>query len=276
MLKNSFTEKSGIIKQRKMRKLKSQRVIIKIGTNVLTDSSGFLEKNIIRNIARQVSEIRSKTKRDIIIVTSGAIGAGMAELGLKSRPDNIVMRQACASVGQSILMDKYYREFSLHKIKIAQILLSYGTLNEQKTLMNMKENINRLFELGVIPIVNENDAISTEEIGKSFGDNDIISALLAVKINADLLMLLTNVDGVYNSNPLSKNSELIKEIHELSDKAIDTTGKSNLGVGGMKTKIEAAKMAVENGVSVIIANGKSEKIILKIINGEDVGTLFAV
>ena len=276
MLKNSFTEKSGIIKQRKMRKLKSQRVIIKIGTNVLTDSSGFLEKNIIRNIARQVSEIRSKTKRDVIIVTSGAIGAGMAELGLKSRPDNIVMRQACASVGQSILMDKYYREFSLHKIKIAQILLSYGTLNEQKTLMNMKENINRLFELGVIPIVNENDAISTEEIGKSFGDNDIISALLAVKINADLLMLLTNVDGVYNSNPLSKNSELIKEIHELSDKAIDTTGKSNLGVGGMKTKIEAAKMAVENGVSVIIANGKSEKIILKIINGEDVGTLFAV
>ena len=276
MLKNSFTEKSGIIKQRKMRNLKSQRVIIKIGTNVLTDSSGFLEKNIIRNIARQVSEIRSKTKRDIIIVTSGAIGAGMAELGLKSRPDNIVMRQACASVGQSILMDKYYREFSLHKIKIAQILLSYGTLNEQKTLMNMKENINRLFELGVIPIVNENDAISTEEIGKSFGDNDIISALLAVKINADLLMLLTNVDGVYNSNPLSKNSELIKEIHELSDKAIDTTGKSNLGVGGMKTKIEAAKMAVENGVSVIIANGKSEKIILKIINGEDVGTLFAV
>ena len=255
-----------------MRKPKSQRVVIKIGTNVLADSSGFLERNIIRNIARQVSEIRSKAKRDIIIVTSGAIGAGMSELGLKSRPDNIVMRQACASVGQGILMDKYYREFSLHKIKIAQILLSYDTLNEQKTVSNMKENLIKLFELGVIPIVNENDAISTEEIGKSFGDNDIISALLAVKINADLLILLTNVDGVYSSNPSSKNAELIKEISDLSNKAVDTTGKSNLGVGGMKTKIEAAKMAVENGVSVIIANGKSEGIITKLIDGEEVGT----
>ncbi len=251
----------------------SKKIVIKIGTNVLADHSGILNANVIESIARQIAEARSSGKK-IIIVTSGAIGAGMGELGIKSRPDNVLMRQVCAAVGQGILMAKYHGIFSKYGMKVAQVLLTYDTFSRKDTLNNMSSSINKLLDIGVIPIVNENDAIATEEIGKSFGDNDIMSAKFAVQVKADLLIILTDVDGLYDQNPKEGRARLIQDILRIDEKLMSMTGKSSLGVGGIKSKIEAAKMATREGIKVIIANGKKENALVRLLKGEKEGTLF--
>ena len=256
-----------------MRNIKAKRIVIKIGTNTLTDKAGFLDLRIIRNLVKQIAQI--KNGKDIIIITSGAIGAGMRELGLKQKPSDVVMKQVCAGIGQNILMANYYSFFRKYRIKIAQILLTYNDLSDKETYKNLYNSLDRMLQLNVIPIINENDPISINEIGPSFGDNDNLSALIASKIKADLLIILTNVDGLFDRNPEDKSAVLIKEV-KIINKRIESfgSGSSNLGIGGMKTKIKAAKMGTEAGVTVVIANGKKDNILLKVLNKEDVGTIF--
>lgn len=256
-----------------MRNFKSKRIVIKIGTNTLTDKEGMIDLKVIKSLVSQIAEI--KKSRDIIIITSGAIGAGMQELGIKERPKDVVGQQVCAAVGQGILMTNYYEMFSRQKMKIAQILITYNDLANKENYKNLANSLERLLELGIVPIINENDPVSISEIGPSFGDNDKMSALIANKIKADLLIILTNVDGLFDKEPNDKGAALINEVKSV-DKKIESmgNGSSNLGIGGMKTKIHAAKEATEAGATVIIANGRKDNIILKIINGEDVGTIF--
>ena len=255
------------------RNFKSKRIVIKIGTNTLTDKNGLLDLDIIKNMVSQIAEI--KNNKDIVIVTSGAIGAGMKELGIKIRPKEVVGQQVCAAVGQGILMANYYSIFSKHKIKIAQILITYNDLANKENYKHLTNSLERLLELGIIPIINENDPVSISEIGPSFGDNDNMSALIAEKIKADLLIMLTNVDGLFDRNPNDKGAVLINEVKNI-DKKIESIGigASGLGIGGMKTKIQAAKSAARAGATVVIANGRKNDILSSIINGKDVGTIF--
>ena len=256
-----------------MRNIKSNRVVIKIGTNTLTDKNGLLDLKVMQNLVSQIAKI--KDSKDIVIITSGAIGAGMQELGLKKKPEDVVMKQVCAAIGQNILMASYHSLFSKYKIKIAQILLTYGDLTNKDNYKNLSNSLKKLFQLEVIPIINENDPISINEIGPSFGDNDNLSALIASKIKADLLVMLTNVDGLFSKNPNNKNAVLVKEVQSI-DKNIEliSDGPSNLGIGGMKTKVHAAKKATEAGTVVVIANGKTDNILIDIINKKNVGTIF--
>ena len=256
-----------------MRKIKSGRIVIKIGTNALTGRDGFLDLNVIKNLVAQIAKI--KKDKDIVIITSGAIGAGMKELGIKKRPKEVVGQQVCAAVGQGILMANYYSIFSKHKIKIAQILITYNDLANKENYKHLTNSLERLLELGIIPVINENDPVSISEIGPSFGDNDNMSALISEKIKADLLIMLTNVDGLFNKEPSDKSAMLIKEVRNI-DKNIEVMGRgsSKLGIGGMKTKINAAKTATKAGTTVIIANGKAPNVLLKILNNEETGTIF--
>ncbi len=256
-----------------MRNLKSNRVVIKIGTNTLTNRNGTLDLKIIQNLVLQIAKI--KNSRDIIIITSGAIGAGMQELNLKEKPKDVIGKQVCAAIGQGILMANYHSLFSKYKIKIAQILLTYRDLSHKETYKNLENSLNKLFKLGVIPIINENDPISINEIGPSFGDNDNLSAMIASKIKADLLVILTNVDGLFNKNPNEKDAVLVREVNNIDWKIESMArGSSGLGIGGMKTKIQAAKTATKAGTTVVIANGRKADVLSKIIINEDTGTIF--
>lgn len=255
------------------RNIKTNRIVIKIGTNTITNKDGVLDLKVMQSLVSQIAKI--KNKREIVIITSGAIGAGMQELHLKKKPSDIVMKQVCAGIGQSILMANYHSLFEKYKIKIAQILLTYDDLSKKNTYKNLSNSINMMFKLGVIPIINENDPISINEIGPSFGDNDNLSALIAKKIKADLLVMLTNVDGLYNKNPEYKDAVLIKEVNNIDKRIEATSGKaSKLGLGGIKTKVKAAKLATKSGTTVVIANGKKSSTLIKVINKKGIGTIF--
>lgn len=257
-----------------MRKIKAKRIVVKVGTNTITSNGGKLDLSVMRNLVNQIAEIK-KNGKEVIIVTSGAIGAGIGELNLKSKPTDVVMRQACAAIGQSILMADYQSLFREHGIKVAQILLTYEDISIRKTYNNLNNSLNKLFELGVIPIINENDPISIDEIKASFGDNDNLSVYIATITKSDLLIILTNVDGLYNKSTIDKNAVLIKEVRNISRKIESlASGKSGLGVGGMKTKIKAAKTATKVGITVVIANGRKSNVLGKILNKEEVGTIF--
>ena len=256
-----------------MRSIKTKRIVIKIGTNVVSDPKGALDLEIMRKLVEQIAKI--KNHREIVVVTSGAIGAGMGELKLKSRPTDVTMRQVCAAIGQNILMANYHSMFSKYNIKIAQILLTYRDFSDAKTYKNLHNSLSKMLNLGVIPIINENDPISIDEIGPSFGDNDALSALIATKIKADLLVILTNVNGLFTKEPGSKGAVLVKEVRNINKKIEAMAGtSSNLGIGGMKTKISAAKIATSKGTSTIVANGRAKDVLLRIINNQDVGTIF--
>ena len=255
------------------RNIKAKTIVVKIGTNVITDSGGMLNLSLMQNLVSQIAKIKNHKK--IVVITSGAIGAGMGELKLNSRPTDVTMRQVCAAVGQNILMANYHSMFSKYKIKIAQILLTYKDFSDHKTYKNLHNSLTKMLNLGVIPIINENDPISIDEIGPSFGDNDTLSALIANKIKADLLIILTNVDGLYTKEPNDKQAVLVKEVRNINNKIEAMAGtSSNLGIGGMKTKINAAKIAASKGTATVIANGRTKDILLEIINNQDIGTIF--
>ena len=257
-----------------MRNIKAKRIVVKIGTNVMTNRNGTLNLSLMKSLIGQMGKIK-KMGKDIIIITSGAIGAGMKELHLNSKPKDVVMQQVCASIGQHILMSNYKAFFNRHGFKVAQILLTYNDFTNKRTFIYLKNSLNKLLDLGIIPIINENDPISIDEIGPSFGDNDILSALIASKIGAELLLILTDVDGLFDKNPSHKNAKLIKEVANI-DKRIESLGgnPNGLGLGGMKTKIKAAKIATKSGTTVVIANGKKDNILLEILRNEDIGTIF--
>jgi len=251
-----------------------KRIVIKIGTNVLADNKGIIDYKIMENLVHDIAEIRKKCK-EILIVTSGAIGAGMSELGIEKRPSDVKMQQTCAAVGLSILISKYRELFNQYKIKVAQILLAYRDFTDKKTEINMGNTINTLLNLEVIPIINENDPVSINELGPSFGDNDNLSAMVACRVKADTLIILTNVDGLYDKNPTLKGAKMIHDVRNFDSFIGNLEGASDgLGIGGIKTKIAAAKLAASSGIKTIIANGTKTSVLNDIMSGKKIGTLF--
>lgn len=250
------------------------RVIIKIGSSVLTDSNGSLSESVFEKLALEISKIRDKNI-EVIVVSSGAIASGMKKLGIVKRPKEISMKQAIAAAGQSTLIWHYERAFSAFNQSVAQILLTLDGLSDRKRYLNARKTLITLLAMGIIPIVNENDTVAVEEI--MLGDNDNLAAHITSLIEADLLIMLTDIEGLYSKDPRNnKDAEFISLIErigeEIENTAGDTFGRAT--IGGMKTKIEAAKKAAAFGVPTIIANGKNGSTLEDIFDGEEVGTLF--
>ncbi|HHW67188.1 glutamate 5-kinase [Defluviitalea raffinosedens] len=255
----------------------SKRIVIKIGTSSLTHPNGSLHYARMEQLARVLSDLRNSGK-EVVLVSSGAIGVGAERLGCKERPKEVEMKQAAAAVGQAILMQIYEKFFSEYNQVIAQILLTKDVLEDSIKKINAQNTFNTLLKMGVIPIVNENDTVATEELQESiFGDNDTLSAMVAVLIEADLLILLSDIEGLYTQDPRDcPDAVLIDTVPEITDEIENLAGGvgSSLGTGGMITKISAAKIANNNGVNMVIANGENLTNIHRILEGEIVGTLF--
>jgi len=253
---------------------KAKRIVIKVGTSTLTDDNHRLAPDKVEKLASEIVELRRRGK-EVILVSSGAIGAGIGKLNLKQRPRDIKLLQATAAVGQSILMSTYDRYFSAYGQTIAQLLLTHADFLSRQRYLNLRNTLLTLLKSGVIPIVNENDTTAVDEI--KVGDNDNLSALVASNLEADLLIILTDTDGLFTRDPRrSKRAELIPVVRDITPEIerIADRGEKTSSVGGMKTKIEAAKLAMNAGIPVIIANGAKENILLRIVEGEPVGTRF--
>lgn len=249
-------------------------VVIKVGTNVLADSSGALDRVRIAALVDQVQRIRVSGRR-VALVSSGAIGAGVGKLKLGKRPVDLPHLQACAAVGQSALMQLYQEFLNPHGVHAAQILLTAGDFDSRSRYLNMRNTIITLFEYSALPIINENDTVSIAEI--KFGDNDQLAAMVANLLQAPLLILLTNVDGLYSADPRQDpTAKRVETVAHIDDSIAGMAGntKSDLGTGGMKSKILAARLATVAGGSVIMANGATDGILDAIFAGESVGTLF--
>lgn len=255
---------------------KAKRIVIKVGTSTLTDDNHRLAPDKVKKLAREIVELRRRGK-EVILVSSGAIGAGIGKLNLKQRPRDIKLLQATAAVGQSILMSTYDRYFSAYGQTIAQLLLTHADFLSRQRYLNLRNTLLTLLKSGVIPIVNENDTTAVDEI--KVGDNDNLSALVASNLEADLLIILTDTDGLFTRDPRrSERAELIPVVRDITpeiERIADTGEKTKTSsVGGMKTKIQAAKLAMNAGIPVVIANGAEEDILLRIVEGEPVGTRF--
>ena len=257
------------------------RIVIKLGTNVLRNEEGEVALSRIYSFIEDISKL-VKSGKEVIVVTSGAVGLGKKKLNLDSTEGDGV-KQACAAVGQSRLMSFYENGFGVFDIPIAQILLTEDDFSLRHRYLSLRTTLNKLLEMGVVPIINQNDTVSTIELADrlagikvSFSDNDKLSALVSSELDAELLILLSDIDGLYTSNPKENpDAELIKEVKEVTDEILALgTDASEGGRGGMKTKLEAAKLVTRFGGKVLIANGKTPYIINKIFNGEDFGTMF--
>lgn len=249
-----------------------QRIVIKLGTNVLTDAQMCPDRDWMRGLASQVAQLKSRGI-EVVIVSSGAVGAGMGALGYKNRPKQLAEQQACAAVGQSRLMTVYAQIFEEFKIVTAQALFTHEDLRHKSRHVNARNTLVRLLEHGAVPIVNENDAVSFTEI--KFGDNDKLSALVACLIPADLLILLTTVDGLI-ANFGQPDARLISTVDRIDDqmKSMALGSMTQTSVGGMISKLQAAEIATRAGIPMIIAHGRQESPLLRIVDGEPVGTLF--
>ncbi|MCZ6555090.1 MAG: glutamate 5-kinase [Candidatus Dadabacteria bacterium] len=260
--------------QRKSIISKVNRVIVKIGSSVLTDKDGSLSESIFEKLALEISKIRDKNI-EVIVVSSGAIASGMKKLGITKRPKEISMKQAIAASGQSTLIWHYERAFSAFNQNVAQILLTLDGFLDRKRFLNARKTLITLLAMGIIPIVNENDTVAVEEI--MLGDNDNLAAHITSLIEADLLIMLTDIEGLYNKDPRNnEDAELISLIEHIGEEIENTAGGTfgRTTIGGMKTKIEAAKKAAAFGVPTIIANGKNGSVLEDIFDGKEVGTLF--
>jgi glutamate 5-kinase len=251
-----------------------KRVVIKIGSRVLTDLDGALDMSVFGKICDEIACLR-RLGREVVVVSSGAIAAGRSELGLIDKPRTIPQKQAAAAVGQTRLMQAYECAFAPHSLKTAQVLLTSEDLGSRQRFLNARATIDALLGFGIIPIINENDTVVVDEI--KFGDNDNLSALVTNVAEADLLLILTDIEGFYNADPNSHPDAvlipLVKGITPEVERAAGGSG-SSVGTGGMATKVAAAKKAGKNGVSTIIASGKQSGIIVAALKGEEVGTLF--
>jgi len=253
-----------------------KKIVLKIGTSSLSNEDGSFNRRLTEDIARQVAHLR-KLGKTVIIVSSGAIGIGVIELNMPSRPREIPLRQAAAAVGQNILMQEWMMAFKKHNLKVAQILLTYEAFSNRMTYLNLRNSISALLEAGVVPIINENDPICVHEIEATFGDNDKLSAMVASKVEAELLILLSDIDGLYNKNPKKNENALLINTVEKITPEIESYGGSSTstkGVGGMRTKIEAAKITSMAGCHMVIANSAIEDVVIKVSEGENIGTLF--
>ena len=252
----------------------AQKIVVKVGTSTLTYKNGKLNLEQIEKLVRQLSDLRNQGK-DVVLVSSGAIGAGMGKLNLEERPKTIPEKQAVAAVGQGILLHIYEKIFAEYGQATAQLLLTKADLEHRQRFLNARNTLLTLLKLGVIPIVNENDTVAFEEI--KFGDNDTLAALVGTLIDADLVILLTDIDGFYDGdprkNPDAKRISVVEVVDETVENLAGSVG-SKFGSGGMITKISAASIAVNAGIPLMIAHGAQDRILRRLTEGEDIGTLF--
>lgn len=249
------------------------KIAIKIGTSTLTHSTGVLNIRRVEEICKVISDIKN-AGNDVVIVSSGAIAMGVGKLGLSSRPVDIPGKQACASVGQCELMYFYDRLFSEYHHTVAQILMTGSDVENEERLANFVNTLTRLLEWNALPIINENDTISTDEI--VIGDNDTLAAIVACSMKADKLILLSDIDGLYTADP--RTDPDAKLVHTVKDVELvrGFAGKkgSAFGTGGMETKLNAAKICLDHGVEMILANGNRPENLYDILDGKEVGTRF--
>lgn len=248
----------------------AQRVVVKIGSSSLTGPDGHLDELALGQLADVLAELRADG-RDVVLVTSGSIAAGIAPLGLPRRPRDLEMQQATASVGQGILLAAYSAAFARHGLRVGQVLLTADDMVRRTHYGNAQRALNRLLELGVVPVVNENDTVATDEI--RFGDNDRLAALVATVVHADAVVLLTDVDGLYTAapdTPGARRIAIVSSATELEGIDISRRG-SAIGTGGMVTKLEAAAIATSSGIPVVLTAAASAR---AAVTGEDVGTVF--
>jgi glutamate 5-kinase len=253
---------------------RADTVVIKVGTNVLADATGRLDRHRIQSLADQLHRVRSGGRK-VVLVTSGAIGAGVGKLGLSKRPADLPQLQACAAVGQTALMQLYQESLAPHGIQTAQILLTAGDFDSRGRYLNVRNTIRTLFEYGALPVINENDTVSVAEI--KFGDNDHLAAMVTNLLRAPLLVLLTNVNGLYSDDPGTNPDARLLATVPIIDKSVTELAaatQSTLGTGGMRSKLRAARLATAAGESVIMANGSLDGILDRVFAAEPVGTLF--
>ena len=250
------------------------RIVIKVGTSTLAHATGRINIRRVEQLCKVMSDLKN-AGHEIVLVSSGAIGMGVGKLGLKERPADMATKQAAAAVGQCELMYTYDKLFEEYRHTVAQILLTGDDLNDEKRRGNFHQTLFRLLELGALPIINENDTVSTEEIG--IGDNDTLGAIVAVNAGADLLVLLSDIDGLYDADPHTHpQAKLIPLVNELDDTVLALAGGagSKLGTGGMATKLHAAQITTDAGIDMVIANGEQPEKLYDIVAGKAVGTRF--
>ena len=250
------------------------RIVIKVGTSTLAHSTGLLNIKRVEQMCKVISDLKN-AGNEIVLVSSGAIGMGLGKIGLTEKPQDIPTKQAAAAIGQCELMYTYDKMFSEHNHTVAQILLTGAFVAIEDYGKNLNNTLFRLLELGVIPIVNENDTVTTDEI--VIGDNDTLGATVANEVKADLLIILSDIDGLYTGDPnKDSNAKLIEVVPKITSeiKALPGNEGSSLGTGGMITKIKAAKAVTEKGIDMIIANGKNPDILYDIVEGKGTYTRF--
>ena len=250
------------------------RIVVKIGTSTLAHSTGHLNIRLVEQLCKILSDIKN-SGHQVIMVSSGAIGMGVGKLGLRSRPTDIPTKQAAAAVGQCELMYTYDKLFSEYHHTVAQLLITGDDVASAERHENFSNTINRLLELDALPIINENDTVSTAELG--IGDNDTLAAIVAQSVSADLLVLLSDIDGLYTADPhTDPNAKLISKVTVLDESITALAGGSNgkQGTGGMVTKLHAAKICMDCGCDMVIANGANPENLYDILDGKAVGTRF--
>ena len=258
----------------------SKTVVVKVGTRVLTHDDGTLDQARVTAIAEQIVRLMDE-KRQVVLVSSGAVGAGIGRLGLRQRPTDLAHLQAVAAVGQSRLIESYNRALEVHGRHAAQILLTADDLNDRTRYLNVRNTLLALFQYGALPIINENDTVRVDELQRNVGDNDRLAAMVTNLLRAPLLVLLSDVDGLYDRHPSEPGAQVIPLVTQLDAAMRDfqrqapvTGGPNHLSRGGMASKLEAARLAVSAGESVVIANGRRPNVLVDILAGEQVGTLF--
>lgn len=250
------------------------RLIIKIGSSTLTHSTGMLNFRLFERLCKVLSDIKN-AGHEVIVVSSGAIALGRSKLQLSERPNDIPTKQAAAAVGQCELMYFYDKLFSEYHLNVGQLLVTAEDLHGGDRRLNFGNTVEKLLQLGALPVINANDTVSTEEI--SVSDNDTLSAIAAITVNADLLVLLSDIDGLYSEDPhLNANAKLIAVVEEITPQIEKIAGGSvsGLGTGGMASKISAAKICVQHGTDMVIANGSHPEVIYDVVEGKSVGTRF--
>ncbi len=254
---------------------KAKRIVVKVGTSTLTHKTGRLNIRRVETLVKTIADLHN-AGYEMILVSSGAVGLGMSKLGLTEKPKETPMKQACAAVGQCELMYMYDNEFSKYSITVAQVLLTKYVLLENRRL-NVENAMEKLISHGVIPVVNENDTVAIDELELEVGENDSLAATVASVAKADLLVIMSDIDGLYDKDPHKyDDAVLIPVVEKIDDDIIALAGGagSALGTGGMRTKIKAAQIAAEDGVSMVIMNGNDPQALYDLLNDKPVGTLF--
>ena len=251
-----------------------KRIVLKIGSSSLVNDDLSINESMINTIMKSFKDLKNKNI-DVALVTSGAVAVGMHELGLSKKPKDMSLKQACAAVGQAKLMEAYNKAASVYSLKTGQILLNHDDFEIRKRMLFLSDTLDSMFKNNIIPIINENDALAVEEI--KVGDNDTLAALISPMVNAELLILFSDIDGLYDKNPkIFKDAVMLEAVEKITPEIMNMIGDptSNVGTGGMTTKINAALISTSAGCNMIICNSNQITNLIEIVNGKKIGTLF--